>query len=96
MPSFGGLKSYYLYKPLYIINTHYALHTKSEMPIVRYFTAPLVKISDHSAYYKMKEGYQMIDLLTLSSEAMAKTDYPEVKRWNKIDSMAVWFTISNP
>ena len=43
LPSFGGIRSYYLYKPLYLLNAKHLISNDAELPVLSYFTANPVK-----------------------------------------------------
>lgn len=95
LPSFGGIKSYYLHKPVYLLNTHYVLATDSEIPILSYFTAPLIKVGNQCAYYRIETGYNSMTIIGVSFSDNKTPEFSDISRYKMIDNNTMYFVVND-
>lgn len=94
LPSSGGIRSYYLYKPIYLLNTKYLISNDAEHPILSHFTATPVKITKQSVYYKMGGGLKYTSLIIITFEdSLEKIDIRKANSFEKIDRFTTYFEI---
>ena len=94
LPSFGGIRSYYLYKPLYLLNAKHLISSDAELPILSHFTANPVKTTKQSVDYEIGIDLPYISHIIITfDEALEKVDIPGAKNFKKIDRFTTYFYI---
>lgn len=94
LPSFGGIRSYYLYKPLYLLNAKHLISNDAELPVLSYFTANPVKTTKQSVDYEIGIDLPYISHIIITfDEALEKVDIPGAKNFRKIDRFTTYFEI---
>lgn len=88
-PSIGTLRTYYIYKPCFLIRSYYLLNKNKDLPFLYPITYDSVELKNNSVYYRLGSAGNLLQhggLVINFDSTIKKEDWFKYNIYKKIDS----------
>ena len=94
-PTFGNLRQYYVYKPIFILRSYSILENNNYLPYLSFMTGKKVFVLKNKVYYELGKPSAFDNtggLVITFDEPPSKTDWNTYIFFEKIDTYAYFYT----